>query len=682
MNITTITTTNDAARKGPQNNMTNAGNPQMGSETANNGVNITVSNNDNNSGLNNSNNNNNNNNSGASNGLIVVAFFLVIVAVIAIILGVYLAYKSMSPQDKLQRRSVQAKKQLDTAVKSRGIDVDEFSGVLDEVDVLCQFAPESGNVCKAGFIFEESSGCCWLEGQTPPSKAAKALKVTTSIVKDMLISTGAELIVLKLPHALITTASTIANKKMTQLAAKAAKGTVSKLVGKTVNKIMSRMLAKIIKSIIVKLVAKAAAALVKLAAHAAMGPAGWALMVFDIISLGLDLLDPDGYNTFISNRDNLTLRNVLDSANEKVAVESGLEYPILMPISVVYPDAFSVGMMEMQTHYFPKVLERIGEMPESHPLFVYMQSALEAMDASEDDDEAELPDMSPELESLFSMQQEVVQGEDPVGRDKIIFDTMKSVLTSEEMSNLELCEELSSKTRIGISLSKKGADWWNAKKREEWFTYLDMYGAKTPKPPDEYVQSFYAAYTKHYRTLSKQDPGKADKPNMVNNVLKRPRCLAVLAGTLVSVCEKPRSMGIAGAGKGIVKVDATKFGVRYNADTGVCLYTKQYCVDKMGMKFNNDNGLTNCEMYPGQEVAETIFGTTITRGFIKLGTGLGNAGGALKGVLNDEVKDFMKNDVKDFLKNDVKDFFKSDVKDVVKDIGKKVGKGIRKLKFW
>ena len=82
------------------------------------------------------------------------------------------------------------------------------------------------------------------------------------------------------------------------------------MVAKLANKLIAKISAKLAAKIAAKLAAKQAAMMAtKFAAKAAMGPVGWALMVFDLISMGLDLWDPFGFNETFFNKDLRGMRN-------------------------------------------------------------------------------------------------------------------------------------------------------------------------------------------------------------------------------------------------------------------------------------------------------------------------------------------------------------------------------------
>jgi hypothetical protein len=95
------------------------------------------------------------------------------------------------------------------------------------------------------------------------------------------------------------------------------------VVTKLANRLIAKISVKLAAQITAKLAAKQAAMMAtKIAAKAAMGPIGWALMVFDLISLGLDLWDPFGFNEILFNKD---LRGIRDQffVGYKDAIDNG-----------------------------------------------------------------------------------------------------------------------------------------------------------------------------------------------------------------------------------------------------------------------------------------------------------------------------------------------------------------------
>jgi len=466
---------------------------------------------------------------------------------------------------------------IDVEAKKSGLDPDvikklagEFSGVTIGSEGGCLFRPVNG-VCKPGFTLVD--GCCQLN-ETDPLKRSQIMK---GIAKDV----GTSILVSNIAEKLIKTSA----KSGAKMAGKSLAGPIGKLAGK----------------LGVKMGLKGGVMAAKLAKNASMGPVGAAMMVFDVVSLALDFADVGGYATFTANSVNTRTRNALEFQLESIAKANNMEYPLLFPVGDAFPEEFESVSGKLSAHFMPTILEEISKKDPK----AIEDLIMESVKAEEDGTEIEIPES---FLTLFGEVYDTVTKEKHLERDKFLYDEMLKVLPDDKKDHIENFTHMSAPNRMGISLSKKGADAWNAKQRAG---YLDKFDALKPKPlPDDYQQPMYAAYTSDYRVVNAANPGKADNPNMVSRKLNKPATLGTYYGMLVAYCEKPRK----GKGK---TIDLYGQGVRLDPNTGTCRFTQQYC-KAMGLKFDG-SGDTNCKNYPGQKVAEMIFGTTVTRGAIKFG---------------------------------------------------------------
>jgi hypothetical protein len=65
--------------------------------------------------------------------------------------------------------------------------------------------------------------------------------------------------------------------------------------------------------------------------------------------------------------------------------------------------------------------------------------------------------------------------------------------------------------------------------------------------------------------------------------------------------------------RGRETINPADYGVTFDKDEGVCRYTRSYC-DKFALRYETtEDGLPDCGFYNGQELAEFLFGTTVTR---------------------------------------------------------------------
>jgi len=444
-----------------------------------------------------------------------------------------------------------------------------FAGVSLGSEGGCMFKPVNG-VCKPGFTLVD--GCCQLN-ETDPLKRSQIMK---GIAKDV----GTSILVSAVAERLAKTAG-------------------NKLAGRIGGRQLSKAVGKLAGKLGLKMGAKAGIIGAKMAKNASMGPVGAAMMVFDIVSLALDFADVGGYATFTANSVNTRTRNALEFQVENIAKANNMEYPLMFPVGDAFPDEYTAVTDKISAHFMPDVLEKISENNSKA-----IEDLITAtVTAEEEGGDFEIPDSFIEL---FGKYYDEVTKSKHRERDQFIYDELLKVLPDDKKDHIENFTHMSAPGRIGVSLSKKGADAWNAKNKPE---FLEKFDAIKPKElPEDYQQPMYAMYTQNYRVVDPSNPGKADNPNMVTRRLASPATIGGYYGTLVAYCEKPRKT----SGQ---TIDMYGQGVRFDPNTGTCRFTSQYC-KKMGMKYDS-GGDTDCKNYPGQKVAEMIFGTTVTRGAIK-----------------------------------------------------------------
>ncbi len=124
-------------------------------------------------------------------------------------------------------------------------------------------------------------------------------------------------------------------KSMQKLAGKSAKSMTKsiklagKFAGKAMKKTASTVGVKIASRVGTKLAAKGAAIGAKAFAKLGMGPLGIALMIFDVLSLVLDLWDPSGYNDSQTNGKLKGERDPIEKQYHEALVDEGFESPLL-----------------------------------------------------------------------------------------------------------------------------------------------------------------------------------------------------------------------------------------------------------------------------------------------------------------------------------------------------------------
>ena len=445
---------------------------------------------------------------------------------------------------------------------------EETKKVLDnDPNLNCAIKPSIHMGCGENFVIDPESGCCALKPGKEPNATALKIKLAKTI--------GTEIVVGAIAGALVETLI----KKSPALSRTAARG-----------------MASLLRKAAPKLAAKLSSKLATYGATSATGPAGWAvtaaMLAFDAISMTLDMLDVDGYNSYTSNDVIIDMRKLMDYSLWKSLQDAGLDYPMMFPIAEPYKNEFEAAQNFMGGEMFNKfVMKEINETPDMKAIWDgFLEKALE-------DENAELP------ESLVKFTGTTIEKYHKE-RDLVIFTKMQELLGPEK-SKIELFDFMSTPKRIGISLSKAGAEEWNTKQREVWFANNDMF--KPPTNPPDFINPTAALYTDTYFVLDVANPGTAEKPNMIPKKLPKKTVLGCAYGTVITYCEKRRQMkGISDA------VDPRKLGVRFDMESGSCQFTKKFCI-RYGMVYKNNN----CTMNKGQKIAEMILGPSVTRASIR-----------------------------------------------------------------
>jgi hypothetical protein len=108
-------------------------------------------------------------------------------------------------------------------------------------------------------------------------------------------------------------------------------------------------------------------------AKAAMGPVGWAMLVFDLVSMALDLYDPAGYAEFMSNEIAMNLRNIAEHSFQLIMENEGMNVPALADFDYRNPP----GQWAL-THVLPDVRKRMYDrVIENMPLELLDEAAFE-----------------------------------------------------------------------------------------------------------------------------------------------------------------------------------------------------------------------------------------------------------------------------------------------------------------
>jgi hypothetical protein len=419
-------------------------------------------------------------------------------------------------------------------------------------------------------VTEKNISCCLIDpNRNDPTKIQQALKVAEALAKNIGINMGLEYSIVVSKKLLGRVGIKVSTKGIgtslksltTKIGAKMISGTSSlskvgaKILPKTINKVIAKSVIKIGQNFGIKfgikIGAKIGAMGAKMGAKLGMGPVGWALMAFDIFSLGLDAADPGGYETgtflgeFIENRD-----KTKDAFINEIKKQGGT-YPIIVGPLNKLPSKSTLSEEEQQ-NYLNSIIESLQQdkevdipaTQEDYSKFIiieyclsYLESKIEGLDLS-DLSEAEIEVV---ISTIFD-------------NGTLFFDTNEG----ETFLLQRLCEMVDGKFDNGICTYKD---------KESCNASYDWNKVKESIEKNIETNEVYVEY-------------KDGKCVMENPALR-------------IICEDKK--------------------LEYDDEKQLCKITDEYCA-RYGVDTINTNNGKDCKLKVGQEIAEFIFGTTITRG--------------------------------------------------------------------
>lgn len=505
-----------------------------------------------------------------------------------------------------------------------GIDPEFF-----EEQKNCTFKQLAPGVCPPGFSVDEFGCCHLLPGRDPDSNEI-VLGIMKMIAREIFIAQLTEFVVTKAAPTLIIETGKIlsgpggralinrlrreaiaeakergasaASKRLSAeltdevigQATERTKRALSKLVSRSVSKSIVKGGASISTRVGIKMAAFGIKALTRLTS----GPVGLAIFAFDMASLGLDIFDPAGYELYVENEENVKVRSQLEYAMQLAS--GGGDYPILFPVELLYKDAWEVAYTAVSNEYNNMVLDTLGE----GEMIQFVRALFIERGWIEDDGSTDT------ISDIISDRQEQLMNRDPVERDSKLLEKMYEILPLQARDYITHYRYMSSPSRIGITLTKAGADVWNQRNYETWMSW-DSNSSRIPP--------LVAVHSNKYRTLNIGNPGTASEPNLVERTLPQATTYVMPWYMLFQLCEKPRRGGLTSATS--TSINPRSYGVEFDPHTGRCVFTPSYCAH-FGMQYKG-GGETDCDLYAGQSEAETIFGKTVTRSFIKFGNAVG-----------------------------------------------------------
>lgn len=262
--------------------------------------------------------------------------FLLVFLITLVVIFVKTSYK--------QKQKSSAEEKYLTSI---GVDVSKVKDTIrDTVRSEMNFACTARPPCELGYMVEKNSkgeSCCYVNPEkTKPTKEEQKRTMMKDIAEELIITEGTELIITMLPKIYKAIKNPIVAAKAIKGAAIAAKVAMKALI-KNGSKIALKTLA---------------AAPLKLG----MGPVGWAMLAFDIVSAALDIYDPVGYETFMSNEVAMNLRNIAEHSFQRMHENEGQSTPALADFDYRNPSGqFATRHVEkvIQSRMYAKAIENM-----------------------------------------------------------------------------------------------------------------------------------------------------------------------------------------------------------------------------------------------------------------------------------------------------------------------------------
>src|SRR6056300_1194136 len=276
-------------------------------------------------------------------GMMMLLFLLVVVVLLIILLKRRKDKKRKKYKKLREKTREEVNQNIRNAAEELGMDPDEFERefneqVEEQARQDCMVNPLRAGQCSPNYTLE--NGCCYPDESAPPSRAAAQVE----FLKDLGIAIGGGMII----EAMLAAAIRRARSGATGARA-GATGARAAAAGARAGAAASRAArAAAAAARAAAAATKAAMAAGKYAIAAASGPSGWiamvAMIMFDIVSIILDATDAGGYASETKNKLLNSIKNTTDYETAKALELEGIEYPLLFPLGVVYPEEFQAAL--------------------------------------------------------------------------------------------------------------------------------------------------------------------------------------------------------------------------------------------------------------------------------------------------------------------------------------------------
>lgn len=522
-------------------------------------------------------------------GLLSLLFPIFLALILIVVLfGIIYLIKKREGEIKDEMKSLRDKlKDIDDEYINEFIDLETLEETMEEIleesfNFPCLIPPTDNGTCGRRYRLEtdEDTGkkCCYPEDSIKPSNLETKLKLANQIIQEILF----EMVVFGILKRISRLGGSA--KVASSAAAKAAK------TAKAIKAFRAARTLKVARSgrtaaLAIRTAVKGSAALAKAVAS------GGLLLAVEAALMTLDILDTEGYASFIGQDIFRSTKNMIDYQSWEATEQADMEHPMLYPLIELYGESYELASETGYGKLIEKYFESDMELEKNSE---YKKAFDDYVDALIDSivNETDEPEFPIKLEE-YAMK---IPEDHYIERDELIYDAMKNLIPlADVISNTKLYPKISSPYTIGITLSEQGANRMNEKNKSDW---LD----------NDESEKLVAVYTDKYSVYKS---GTSDNPIMEEKTLGEKTVLGTSYGLLFSLCEKRRqTRSEAGS------VTPTSFGSYYDFKNSKCIFTNELC-KKYGLKWKS--GENDCGMYEGQKEAEILFGPTMTRAAIKLG---------------------------------------------------------------
>ena len=468
----------------------------------------------------------------------------------------------------------------------------------------CLFKPKNGICLLKDTVLKD--GCCVLD--LPPEMQTSDMYLMMGVQMGAVMATGAAADAIIV--APINFLEAITKRAATR---EASESVLGKFITRLAQKIASKQATK---------------ALLKMSSKMAK-----AANIATAVAAVLDIADPYGYSTFVSNKYLADMRDTTEYYIQVSSEESGSPYPLMFDINWMYGDVYDSARVKYVSTFMPDATKEI-----------FGCLGREVTD--------EL--MNERFVDILTLAIEMAD-KDPVKRDKFIYDKI-TYDNPDEAKHIGLYLERSTEDNTGISINQEGVKLWHTltddKIREHikraTFFVSDMYTDESATTIIDYINNFVIAFTKTYRYHQADDGCREPHKEIVDHIMSfGVEFMSKIDDKYGNECiprmrpyelEEPIPMLLPNVIYNFCKVGGPKlvpgvpecenanpedFNVGFNENTNLCVYSRDYC-DRMALDYNSQT--QDCDWYPGQEGMELFFptGTTVTRNVMRYGTSIKN----------------------------------------------------------